>query len=44
MATESDVNLGTGTPKIDNRQVYQLKDTAATCPVVILCAVEARLL
>jgi hypothetical protein len=29
MAADSDVNLGTGTPKVDYRTVYQLKYAAA---------------
>jgi hypothetical protein len=30
LAADSDVNLGTGTPKVDYRIVYQLKYAAAT--------------
>jgi hypothetical protein len=44
MAADSDVNLGIATPKVDYRRVYQLKYTAETSLVDILCAVEPRLL
>jgi hypothetical protein len=44
VAAESDVNLGIGTPKVDNRIVYQSKNTATICLVDILWAVEPRLL
>jgi hypothetical protein len=42
MDADSDVNLGTGAPKPDDRIVYQPKDTAAICLVDILCAVQPR--
>jgi hypothetical protein len=43
-STDHDVNLGSGTPRVDDGKIYQLKDTAAVCLMNILCAVKPCML
>jgi hypothetical protein len=44
MTAYNDADLESGTPKVDNREVYQLKVPVAICHVQNLCAAEPCLL
>jgi hypothetical protein len=44
MTADQDANLESGTPKVDNRKVYQLKVPVAICHVENLCTAEPHLL